>query len=265
MSVSTTMECRSNRDIGPQQRDLPSECGREPCLRPVMDNRSSSIDHINTTLNHLQLPHEANEPLIEDLLQQIERCAHGSQARYRLLTARVLEAALVCTGHYVDNCEIVAAGDLLVNPRRIIIHIRGCRHPVVKRRHGKLSEQLASYCRSHPFPAWFKSNAVLEVSKPALVPLLFQRLERFQCFRAAYLDSIRRRMDKTADTIGFLSAWGITGREDMYRRIQSASQNQRDFIATNLCGFDLEDFHGLGREIDRMAHPAGAQSKYLKK
>lgn len=264
MSAFTTMKCRSNGDIGPQNRNLPSECGLKSRLHPVTDTHPSSIDRINTTMNRMQLPQDANEPLFEDLLRQIDRCPRGSQPRHRLLTARVLEAALVCTGHYVDNCEFVAAGDLLVNPRRILIHIRGCRHPVVKRRHGGLSEQLAAYSRSHPFPAWFKRNAVLEISKHALVPHLFQSLERYQCFRPAYLDSIRRRMDKAADAIGFLSAWGITGWEDMYRRIQSASLHQRNFIATNLCGFDLEDFHALGREVDGMAHPAGAQSNYLK-
>jgi hypothetical protein len=265
MSVSITTEWRSEGDIDPIKRDFPNDHGRKPRSQPKMDSQPWSIHRINTTLNRLRPPRDVTEPLLEDLLQQNEGCALESRNRYRLLTARMLEAALVCTGHYVDNCEFTAAGDLLVNPRQILIHIRGCRHPVIKWRHGKLSEQLAAYCRTQPFPAWFKQNAVLEISKPALVPHLFQRLERFQCFRPAYLDSIRRRIGKAADTIGFLSAWGITGWEDMHRRIQSASPQQRGFIAANLCRFDLVDFHGLGREIDRMAHPAGAQSKYLKK
>lgn len=264
MSVPMTMEYRSNGDMGSQKRNLPDSCGCRPSLQPVLDGRSRSADHINTLLNRLQLPRDSNEPLIEDLLELVEHCARDCRVRYGLLTARVLEAALLCTGHYVDNCEFTAAGDLLVNPRRILIHIRGCRQPMVKWRHGKLSEQLADYCGAQPFPVWFKHNAVLEISKPALVPFLFQRLERFQCFRPAYMDSLSRRMDEAADAIGFLSAWGITGWEDLHRRIQWASPQERGFISTNMCGFDLNDFHGLGREIDRMAHAYGCRSKYLK-
>jgi hypothetical protein len=249
---------------GYQKRDQHTRLDKEPCLQPLAESRPWSPDQINAGLNGLQLPHGANEPLIESLLQRIENCDSRSQAQYRLLTARVLEAALVCTGHYVDNCEFGAAGDLFVNPRRILIHIRGYRHPVVKIRHGRLSEQLAPYCRNRPFPTWFKHNAALEIVKPALVPDLLQRLKRSQSFRPAYLDSIHRRMNKVADAIGFLSAWGIAGWEDKHRRIQSTSPQMRGFIAEHLCKFDLENFHALGQEIDRMADMQGIRSRYLK-
>jgi hypothetical protein len=249
---------------GCQKRDQQNRLDPKPGLRSLTESHLWSIDQINSCMNGLQLPQGVNEPLIESLLQQIEHCPPVSHARYRLLTARVLETALVCTGHYVDNCEFGAAGDLLVNPRQVLIHIRGYRHPVVKMRHGRLSEQLAPYCRNHSFPTWFKHNVALEIAKPALVQDLLQRLERSQGFRPAYLDSIRRRMNKVADCIGFLSAWGITGWEDMHRRIQSTSPQMRGFIAANLCEFGLEDFHALGWEIDRMAHPAGIRSEYLK-
>jgi hypothetical protein len=262
MSVTNT-EYSSNWNIGPQNRSQPQGRDRQSYLQSGMVGRPWSADRINELLNDLQLPQDANEPLIEDLLGKVEFCARDCQVRYRLLIARVLEAALLCAGHYADNCEFSAAGDLLANPRRILIHIRGCRRPMVKWRHGRLSEQLAAYCGAQPFPEWFKHNAVLEISEPALVPYLHQRLEQFQCFRPAYLDSIRRRMNKAADAIGFLSAWGITGWEDLNRRIRWASPREQEFIAENLCGFDLEDFHGLGVEIDRIAHRAGATNKYL--
>ena len=211
MSFSTTAEGRSTRDIGSQKQNPPYPCGYRPDLQPVWDQQAWSIKRINTLLERLELPQGANEPLMEDLLERVENRAWESHLRYRLLTARVLETALLCAGHYVDHCEFAAAGDLLVNPRQILIHIRGYRQPVVKWRHGKLSEQLAAYCGTQPFPAWFRHNAILEISKPALIPCLLQRLEQFNCFRPAYLSSIRRRMDKAADTIGFLSSWGVTG------------------------------------------------------
>ena len=264
MSVSMAAEGRSPGDIGSQEQNLPYRQDGRPELLPVLNQQAWSIERINTFLDRLELPQEANEPLIEDLLEKVENCAWESHLRYRLLTARILETALLCAGHYVDNCEFTAAGDLLVNPRQILIHIRGCRHPVVKRRHGKLSEQLAAYCGMQPFSVWFKHNAILEISKSALIPSLLQRLERFHCFRPAYLDSIRRRMDEAGDTIGFLSAWGVTGWEDLHRRIQWTASQERGFIVANLCSFDMRDFHGLGRDIDRMARSGGAKSRYLK-
>jgi hypothetical protein len=263
MPVSTNVECRANGDKDTRNRSLPHHPHREPYLQPVSDGRPWSADRLNMLLDRLQLPHEANEPLIEGLLEMVEHCAPDSRIEYRLLTARVLEAALLCAGHYVDNCEFTAAGDLLANPRRILVHIRNCRLPIVKRRHGRLSEQLAAFCGTQPFPEWFRDHAILEIAKPALVPFLFQRLERFQCFRPSYLDSIRRRMGKAADAIGFLSAWGIKGWEDMQRRIRRASPRERGFISANLCRFNLVDYQALGREIDRMLHEAGATSEYL--
>ncbi len=264
MSVTTT-EYSFNWNTGSRKRSRPHDRDRHPYLQSGMAGRPWSADRINELLDDLQLPQDANEPLIEDLLRKVEICAQDCQVRYRLLMARVLEAALLCAGHYADNCEFTAAGDLLANPRRILIHIRGCQRPIVKWRHGRLSEQLAAYCGARPFPEWFKHNAVLEIPEPALVPYLHQRLEQFQCFRPAYLDSVRRRMNKAADAIGFLSAWGITGWEDLNRRIRWASPREQEFIAANLCGFDLEDFHGLGGEIVRTAQRVGAANKYLEK
>lgn len=254
------MECRSERELGSKNRDLHYIYTPRP--RPAPDPHPR-IDRINAALNRLQPQLDANESIIEDLLRQTEGCAQEAGNRYRLLTARLLEAALLCAGHYVDNFEFAAAGDLLVNPRRILIHIKGCRHPVIKRRHGRLSEQLAGYCDGQQFPEWFRCNAVLEVAKPALVPDLLQRLERFQCFCADYLDSVRRRMEKAAGAIGFLSAWGITGWEELHRRLHRASPRERSFVAANLCGFDRKDFNRLGRDIERLARPSGSRSCYL--
>jgi hypothetical protein len=256
------MECRSDRLTGSNSRDLLNEYAK-PRPRDSADP-CPDIDRINAALNRMQQPWDVNESTIEDLLCQLQACKGETGDRYRLLTARLLEAALLCAGHYADNCEFTAAGDLLVNPRRILIHIRGCRHPVVKRRHGRLSEQLAGYCDGQPFPEWFRCNAVLEVAQPALVPDLLQCLERFQCFRADYLESVRRRMEKAAGAMGFLSAWGVSGWEELHRRLHRVSPQERSFVTASLCGFNRKDFNGLGRDIERLARPSGARSHYLK-
>ena len=223
-----------------------------------------SANRLNSILDRLQVPTDVNENIIEEMLQQLERCGSAGFARYRLLTARLLEAALVCTGHYVDMCEFSAAGDFLVNPRQILIHRKGHRVPIVKVRHCKLSEQPDFFPEQcHSFPEWFKHNVVLETTKPAVLPDLLRRMEAFGSFQKAYLDSIRERMEKIADAIGFLSAWGVSTLEDLYARIQSAGIRQRRFIHANLCRFNTMNFHRLGLEIDRISCCSDYKSGYL--
>jgi hypothetical protein len=223
-----------------------------------------SITRLNSILNRLMLPQDVNEPLIEEILGSLEGCDDDSLPRAQLLFARVLEALLVCTGHYVDNCEFSAAGDLLVNPRQILIHRKGHLHPLIKGRHLQLSAQLGSQAGScQPFPLWFKHHAVLEISKPALLPCLLQRLENFQSFRPVYLGSIRRRMNKAADAMGFLAAWNLSGWEDLYARMQTASPQVRCFLNENLCRFDTKDFDRLGLDIDLISHEPDYRSSYM--
>jgi len=97
---------------------------------------------LNKALDNLHVPHEVNEQTIENFLENLE--AYGKTLRpvYWLMMARLFELSLICAGYYADNCEFPAAGDLLVNPRKILIHQKGYPHPLVKQRHGRLTEQL---------------------------------------------------------------------------------------------------------------------------
>lgn len=97
---------------------------------------------LNEELDNFRLPHEINEPSIERLLKILEDSGASDQSFYWLLMARIFELALFCAGHYADNCEFSAAGDLLVNPRKVLIHRKGYPHSRVKQRHGRISDQL---------------------------------------------------------------------------------------------------------------------------
>ncbi len=226
--------------------------------------QNPSISRINLILSRLHLPREVNESVIEDILAQLDNCATDDLGRHQLLTARILEATLICASHYVDNCEFTAAGDLLFNPRQILIHCKNRSHPETKIRHGRLSEQMSLYCPTRgSFPQWFRHNAALRITKPALIPELLQRIEQFRTFHNGYLASIHERMKKAADAIGFLSAWHLAGWQDLYRRKQSASAQVRSTVSENLCRFDNRDFIRLGLEIELIARRPGYQSVYL--
>ena len=264
MPSSNTREEPCFQGIAIKKASSHRQHARSPANQIESENGGVSLSQLNSILNRLQIPRDVNEPILESILERLERSGDDSLPQYQLLTARLLEAALVCAGHYVDNCEFSAAGDLLVNPRQILVHRNGHLQPEIKMRHTKLSEQLDPHCeRCLPFPIWFKHNAIVQISKPALIPDLLNRLELFKSFQYTYLESIRERMNKAADTIGFLSAWHLSGWEDLYRRMQSAAPQQRSFISESLCRFEARDFHCLGLEISQISCHADCRSNYL--
>jgi hypothetical protein len=205
---------------------------------------------LNEELDHLRLPHEINEPLIEKLLIALEDSGASDQSCYWLLMARIFELALFCAGHYADNCELAAAGDLLVNPRKILIHRKGYPDSLIKPRHGRISEQLRKNRRSRKhLMLLLKHEVTIEIAKPPILPYLFEQMETSQKIASWYLDNAQERIKKIADTIGFLSAWSVSKFEDFHQQMQTASSKTCRFIGDHLCQFDTRYFERLGREI----------------
>lgn len=209
-----------------------------------------SLLMLNEELDNIRLLHEINEASIERFLKILEDSDASEQYCYWLLMARIFELALFCAGNYADNCEFPAAGDLLFNPRKILIHRKGYPNSLVKQRHGRISDQL-NKCgmRRKNFIRLLKHEVSVETTKPAILPYLFERMQHGQRIAAWYLHFAEERMKKIADTIGFLSAWSLSRFEDLHRRMQTASPKTRRFIAAHLCRFDTRYFHRLGREI----------------
>ena len=67
-------------------------------------------------------PYVVNEGRIEDWLDELEMQNNEKNPVYWLLLVRLNELALLCAGNYADNCEFSAAGDLLLNPRKMMVH-----------------------------------------------------------------------------------------------------------------------------------------------
>ena len=80
-----------------------------------------------------------NEASIEKRLDELMKMRIIDLRLFWLTIARIAELALKQAGDYADNCEFQAAGDVLVNPRRIDIYLNGWAEPIVKHRHGALN------------------------------------------------------------------------------------------------------------------------------
>jgi len=219
---------------------------------------------LNEELENLRLPHEISEPALEGLLTILEGSGTSGKPFYWLMMARIFELALFCAGHYADNCEFSAAGDLLVNPRKVLIHRKGYPHALVKQRHARISGRLhkGGICRKQVL-LLLKHEVTVEVATPAILPYLFEQLQLSRKIAAWYLTDAQERMKKVAATIGFLSAWPATGFEDFHRRLQMASPKTYRFVSDHLCRFDTRYFKRLGMEIQKIIENSNDTCEFL--
>jgi len=205
-----------------------------------------------------------NERFLEQRWTELQEIPLHRGRIYWLTTARLAELALLCAGNYADNLETQAAGDLLVNPRTICIHVRGKHAPLKKERHISLTEQFA-IPKAPPCETieWFKTQTCLEIKKKALLPSCYDALKRSGYFSLAYLDSFDRRMKRVAEVIGFLAAWQVIGSAEFCARMQALSSTQREFIESNLCRFDRRIFDEIGSDIQRMMEKKACRSRFI--
>lgn len=211
------------------------------------------IARINHQLDRIGVPHEVNESRIEAFLDDLGTVDPAENPAYWPMLARLTEVTLLCAGHYADHCEFSASGDLLVNPRKIMIHVKGHAGTFVKERHQRLSDQLAQLALTGKDGAPIsRKEALCEIVTPPLLPMLQERLAQAGCFGRTYLNHVHARMVAVADTTCFLAAWGVPSGEALHQWLQSGSESQRLFIQEHLCRFDPGLFHWFGRRIDRL-------------
>jgi hypothetical protein len=215
-------------------------------------------------MDGLRIPYDVNESAIRLILADADRFQEQGSPVYWLTVARVAELALIMAGEYADGCEFRAAGDMLVNPGKIFIHFKGGREPITKNRHQKLSEQLNNLAPPEGgFMDWFRKNVSLEMAEKALVPELCDRMENSPMISAVFANRLRRRAEKVADAIGFLSAWQIEDAGQLYAKLRKESARTREWVGANLCGFDQGLFYRIGRDIRKLAKGFGCQRDIL--
>ncbi|MEJ2038573.1 MAG: hypothetical protein P8X55_06515 [Desulfosarcinaceae bacterium] len=228
-------------------------------------DREKALIEINRRLGSTPIPHLINETFIADLHRTLATCQDFGGGYFWLLYARLSEAALLCAGHYADNCEYAAAGDLLVNPRCIRLYDRAC--PTIcrtKDRHSALSEQFKpDGMPDHTFRQQFREGAALDIEEPALLPLLAETMRDAGVFHSSYLDSVTQRMQKIADTISFLLTWPVDDVRQIEKHLVSASAESADFVMSNLCRFDCTIFDDLGAELHAIESSRFTSSAFL--
>jgi hypothetical protein len=201
-------------------------------------------------LDRLHRRTTARETILWQLLADAGRFRKEGGEAYWLTIIRIAELALLTAGAYADSCESRAAGDLLANPVRVLIHLKGRSKPKVKPRHAALSATLRKEaCPGMPFMDWFRRHVLLEVTQKALLPELIDTMAASGRVTACYLDGLKKRMNRIADTIAFLSAWQVATSAELVAKTQSASPQTRQFIEANLCRFSDALFRRLGHVI----------------
>jgi hypothetical protein len=152
-----------------------------------------TLSDFNTSLEEECSPSNLNEDSIESKLcelEELEPVCREIYAIYWFTYARLFELALLCAGNYADHFEFAAAGDLLVNPRLILIHFRsGCK-AVKKDRHRKLTEQFQYVAgEREAVVRWLKQETIPEIVKKPILVHMHERMERSGYLSQEYLDA----------------------------------------------------------------------------
>jgi hypothetical protein len=250
---NTGMSCRRKR---PRPNPLTGDWRSKRCLW-----KCASLAQLNDRLDRLHQRTEATETILWQVLADADRFRKEGGDLYWLTIMRITELALLTAGAFADGCEFQAAGDLLANPVRVLIHLKNSGQPKVKRRHAALSATLRKEaCPDMAFVDWFRRHVLLEVTQKALLPDLIDRLAA--CGLSAhnspsaggveirrFQERVAARMKAVADTIAFLSAWQLDDGADLNAKIEASSADTRRFINANLCRFKDTQFILMGAKI----------------
>ena len=220
----------------------------------------------NAVLARESRPEHLNERFLERKLEELDGLDVGRGEPYWLTLARITELTLLCAGTYADNGEFAAAGDLLVNPRLIVIHVRGVSEPLVKDRRGSMADQLRHLVpTAEGVIGWLKRNTWVEIRKEPLLPHLYRRLEQSGVLHASYLESVDQRMKRIANALSFLGSWHLPGEWHPQERLRDTACREREFITSQLCRFDRENFVELGLEFRQFEKTGRLPSRFLSK
>lgn len=188
----------------------------------------------------------------------------GTAPLLDLSRARLTELALLCAGRYADGACFVPAGNLLVNPRQVDIHLKGGARALAKGRHERLSDVLAVGGAPAYRAAWLAVNTISRVRRKALLPNLYHRLAASEALADTYLVSVAERMRQVAATLSLLAAWQIRDEGDLCRRLEMATPGDRALLEAGLCRFEPNRFHELGRILTRLLSSAdGTGGKFF--
>jgi hypothetical protein len=231
---------------------------------PPAERGESSLLRYNQALERDCAISNLNESFLEDKLSALERCRVGSAKAYWLTVARLTELTLICAGNYADNGFLSGVGDLLFNPRLILVHVRGKMTPIAKQRHVPMTVQFA-HTADTPCGVikWLKTNTILETAKSPLLPHLVAILKSSGFISKQYLDSIAERERRVVELTCVLAGQGPTDLQDFHQWLASLSGPDRGTITSRFCRFSTSTFKSLGHDVRRLIRHGDCHSIYL--
>jgi hypothetical protein len=234
----------------------------------AVETDSMTLSDFNDSLDVEGAPSNLNEDVIESKLIELEELEPDCDefcTMFWLTYARLFELALLCAGNYADHFEFAAAGDLLVNPRLILIHFKSGCNAVKKERHRKLTEQFRYVSETRDAVVqWLKKETIPETVKKPLLVHMHERMERSGYLSEEYLEAVETRMKRISDAIGFLASWHVADSSTFYLRVQYATPSEKSFIESNLCRFDKGIFLELGQDLRKLAVNPYQKSRFVR-
>ena len=205
-----------------------------------------------------------SEDFLSLKIRELKKIGPLSSELYWLTAARLNELALLCAGTYADNYEVTAAGDLLFNPRKILVYTSYAPQGIIKERHSRLTDQFGQEGKTvQNVIEWLKTDSIVDIKHLPILQYLYQRLLDSGRIARSYLESTRLRMTKIADTLSFIAAWHLPDFFAFCQRLQEAAPDEKKFILSHLCNFDRRIFFELGREIEQWHQRHRCSQKFL--
>jgi hypothetical protein len=219
------------------------------------------VTRMNAEIDTMAASFTINERMLEDWLIDIQEF-ENDLPEYWLLLVRLAEAALLCAANYADNCQFEAVGDLLANPREIVVYNLFDGSSEVKKRHGRLSDQFPiGGLHRRDWMKQFSSQTLLKTTKRPLIPHLGQVLRSSGRISTTYLKRLEECQCRIVETLTFLAAWRIPNSVELWQRLHSSSE--RDFVESNLCRFDSQIFNQIGICLKQSIKDPNYQSPFL--
>ena len=223
-----------------------------------------AVIKFNRMMDEKAALHHLNEAVLARLLTDLEDCVFVYDALYWLTLARINELAILCAANYAENFEFALVGDLLVNPRLVLVHVKGASQPTIKKRHTRLTEQ---FCHKAPSKRevirWLTSHTIVENRTDALLPDLLGCLRESGVFSHAFVTSIENRLKQLADLTAHLACQPFENRTAFEEWLEKASADDREFMKSICCQFDSGRYRLLGKHIDQMACDPDYESCFL--
>ncbi len=230
---------------------------------PLLVHRDAIIN-FNRMMDEKAALHHLNEKFLVQLLSWLEENIFVSDALYWLSLARINELAILCAANYAEGFEFALVGDLLVNPRRVLVHVKGTHQPVFKKRHTRLTDQFRHKAPSREeVVQWLKSHTIVENRIGPVLPDLLGRLKDSRIFSPVFVAAIEKRLKQLADLTAYLACQPFETQSDFEKWLQKANSKDREFIKTIRGRFDLRLYGLLGEDINRTAFDPDYVSRFL--